>query len=519
LPQSTQTGTRSVVKRITYMQRIGVIDLGSNTTRLIVMGYVPHHSFRLLDEVRENVRLAEGIGADGRLKQAPMERAVATMRLFQQLCQSSEVQQLIPAATSAVREATNRDAFLARVEAEAGIRFRVLTAEEEAYYGYLGVANSLNLGDAYMIDIGGGSTQVTLMRGRRFVRTTSQPIGALRLTDRIISSDPISTKEFKTLEQTVTSHFADIDWIAAPGPRDLAGIGGTIRTIADIDRKLAGYPLGLTHGYRFTRDRLAALIERLRGMTLHQRKDLPGLNHDRADLILAGAVILHTVMQRGNFEQVTVSGQGLREGLFYEHFLAGEDPPLLADIRTFSVQNMARTYNYESIHAAKVRELSLSLFDQLVPLHGYGSWERELLNHAATLHDIGLAVGYYDHHRHGAYLLLNMALAGFSHREQVMLASLVRYHRKGDIDVGDLEAVLEEADSMRIARLAALLRLAECLERRKSQVVQGLHVEIGSTVRVMAHTVGAADVEIWDADRSTGLFRKAYGRDMEIVAV
>jgi exopolyphosphatase / guanosine-5'-triphosphate,3'-diphosphate pyrophosphatase len=507
----------SVVNKVTLMQRIGIIDLGSNTTRLIVMGYLPHHSFRLLDEVRESVRLAEGIGADGKLKAAPMARAIATMRLFHQLCQGSGVELLIPAATSAVREASNRAEFLARVERESGICFRVLSTEEEAYYGYLGVANSLNIGDAYTIDIGGGSTQVTLMRGRRFVRTTSQPIGALRLTDQLVTTDPISTREFQALEQTVAAHFANVEWLRTAGSHELAGIGGTIRTLADIDRKLASYPLGLTHSYRFPRSRLTALIERLRTMTLEEREQLPGLNKDRADLILAGAVILHTVMERGQFEQLVVSGQGVREGLFYEHFLAGENPPLLADLRTFSVHNMARTYNYEAIHAAKVRELALSLFDQLTPLHHYGAWERELLSHAALLHDIGLAVGYYDHHRHGEYLLLNMALSGFSHREQVILALLVRYHRKGDIAIEEFRSVLYESDTLRLARLAALLRLAEFLERRKSQVIHSLQVEIGSTVRVLAHTNGAADIEIWDANRSTGLFRKAYSKDIDIM--
>jgi exopolyphosphatase/guanosine-5'-triphosphate,3'-diphosphate pyrophosphatase len=260
------------------------------------------------------------------------------------------------------------------------------------------------------------------------------------------------------------------------------------------------------------------MIDMLRGMSLHQREDVPGLNRDRADLIVAGAVILHTVMKRGKFSQITVSGQGVREGLFYERFLVGENPPLFADLRGFSVQNMARTYNYEAIHAAKVRELSLSLFDQLTPLHGYGAWERELLGYAATLHDIGLAVGYYDHHRHGAYLIQNTALQGFSHREIAMISLMVRYHRKGDVDTAELRALLEDDDTQRIARLAALLRLSEFLERRKSQIIQSLKVEIGADVRVLARTSGDADIEIWDANRSTGLFRKSYGREMEIMA-
>lgn len=498
-------------------ERIGVIDLGSNTTRLVVIGYTPHHSFKLLDEVRETVRLAERVGEDGRLQPEPMRRAVEAMKLFHTFCRSTGVQRIVPVATSAVREASNQAEFLARVEREAGLKLRVLSAEEEAYYGYLGVANSLNLSDAYVVDIGGGSTQVTMMRGRGFVRSFSQPLGALRCTERFVHTDPISNREFKALEAGVAEAFAGIEWLRAQEATTLAGIGGTIRTIADIDQKASGYPLDIMHGYSFTRERLAAIVEMLRGMTQRQREDLPGLNRDRADLILAGSVILHQLMLQGGFAELTVSGKGLREGLFFEHFLVSERPPLMGDLRGFNVNNLARIYNYEAIHAAKVRELSLSLFDQLAPLHGYGAWERELLGYAATLHDVGVAVGYYDHHKHGAYLVLNSSLNGFSHRELQLLASLVRYHRKGDVDMSAVRDVLQADDGERVARLAALLRLAEYLERSKSQVIQSLKVELGSTVRVVTRSTGDATVEIWDANRRAGLFERSFGRPIEIV--
>jgi exopolyphosphatase/guanosine-5'-triphosphate,3'-diphosphate pyrophosphatase len=228
-------------------------------------------------------------------------------------------------------------------------------------------------------------------------------------------------------------------------------------------------------------------------------------------------VILNQLMRRGRFADVTVSGQGLREGIFYEQFLVGESPPLFADMRGFSVQNLARIYNYEALHAAKVRELSLSLFDQLRSLHEYGEWERQLLGYAALLHDIGVAVGYYDHHKHGAYLVMNSALQGFTHREIIMLAMLVRFHRKGDVVVDAYRDILDPSDGARIARLAALLRLAEYLERSKSQVVQGLHVEMGDSIRVVTRAIGDATVEIWDANRRAGLFQKAFGKAIEIV--
>jgi exopolyphosphatase/guanosine-5'-triphosphate,3'-diphosphate pyrophosphatase len=498
-------------------ERIGIIDLGSNTTRLVVIGYTPHHSFKLLDEVRETVRLAEGIGEDGQLRPAPMQRGVVAMKMFHSFCKSTGVARIVPVATSAVRDATNQAEFLARVARESGLKLRVLSTEEEGYYGYLGAINALSLSDGFLIDIGGGSAEVTAIRGRGFVRSLGRPAGVLRFSERYVRSDPISSRDFKALQEAASASFTEVEWFRDTSGTTLAGIGGTIRTLAEIDQKARGYPLDRVHGYTFSRARLDEMIELFRGMTLRQREEVPGLSRDRADLILAGAVILQQLMEIGRFAEITVSGQGLREGLFYEHFLVGEKPPVFSDIRGFSVQNLARIYNYEAIHSAKVRDLALSLFDQLRPLHSYNEWERELLSYAALLHDIGVAVGYYDHHKHGAYLIINSALQGFSHREIVMLALLVRYHRKGDVSVDEYRTVLNHSDAERVARLAALLRLAEYLERSKSQVVQGLHVELGDPIRVVTRVVGDATVEIWDANRRTGLFQKAFGRAIEIV--
>src|SRR5262249_30475280 len=229
-------------------ERTGIIDLGSNTTRLVVVGYTPHHSFKLLDEVRERVRLAEGIGDDGNLRPAPMARGVEAMKLFHSFCKSTGVTRIVPVATSAVRDATNQAEFLARVARESGLRLRVLSAEEEAYYGYLGAANALNLGDAFLIDIGGGSAEVTAIRGRGFVRSFSRPAGALRFTERYVRSDPISTRDFKALEEAAAENFASVEWLYETSGTSLAGIGGTIRTLAEIDQKARGYPFDHVHG-------------------------------------------------------------------------------------------------------------------------------------------------------------------------------------------------------------------------------------------------------------------------------
>src|SRR5689334_2654088 len=210
-------------------ERIGIIDLGSNTTRLVVVGYTPHHSFKLLDEVRETVRLAEGIGDDGFLRPAPMSRGVEAMKLFHSFCKSTGVTKIVPVATSAVRDATNQAEFLGRVARESGLKLRVLSTEEEAYYGYLGAANALNFSDAFLIDIGGGSAEVTAIRGRGFVRSFSSSAGVLRFSERYVRSDPISGRDFKALQEAAAARFADVDWLRETAGTTLAGIGGTIR--------------------------------------------------------------------------------------------------------------------------------------------------------------------------------------------------------------------------------------------------------------------------------------------------
>ncbi|MGH2524482.1 MAG: HD domain-containing protein, partial [Anaerolineales bacterium] len=224
-------------------------------------------------------------------------------------------------------------------------------------------------------------------------------------------------------------------------------------------------------------------------------------------------------------DHMLVCGQGLREGLFYHEFLrrpaALADPPLIRRLREFSVLNLARLYGYERVHADHVSRLALSLFDQLAKQHGYGAVERECLWAASQLHDIGSVVDYYDHHKHSAYIILSAGLPGYSHREIALIALLCLYHRKGQPSVEPYEALFKSEDENRVKRLAALLRLAEYLDRSRAQSVTGLRVQrngrrLRLKVRVRAAAPGGAHVEVWEAQRNADLFEDAFGRELEI---
>jgi exopolyphosphatase / guanosine-5'-triphosphate,3'-diphosphate pyrophosphatase len=415
-----------------------------------------------------------------------------------------------------MRDAINQADVLHRIARETGIDVRVVSGEEEAYYGYLGVLNSLPLRDGFIIDIGGGSAQVSLVRGRGFVQAVSAPLGAVRLTERFLRGDPPSKSELRLLEEHLDATLHRLDWFKLSASMQLVGVGGTIRNIANIDQKLLDYPLDRLHAYQLTRERVELICDELRKRSTKEREDLPGLNDERADVILAGALVLRQMMRHCKAEVLHVSGEGLREGVFYEQFLPGLRPAIIPNLRAFAVENLARAYNYQHIHVAKVRELALQMFDQLHALHGYGPWERELLAAAATLHDIGVEVNYYEHHKHSAYIILSSVMPGYNHREIAIIALLARYHRKGAVDVQSFRRVLNGDDEQRVARLAAMLRLAEYFDRSKCQVVSNLRCVVDGDVRIVAETVGDATVEIWDANRRSGLFRKAFGVDLMI---
>jgi exopolyphosphatase/guanosine-5'-triphosphate,3'-diphosphate pyrophosphatase len=511
-------GMRFSCLELCCMERIGIIDLGSNTTRLMVMAYEPQRWYKLVDEVSETVRLAEGMKDDALLQPQPMRRSIEALRMFQAFCRGSGVEHVVAVGTSAVRGAANQEEFLEQLRAETGLELRVLSEEQEGYYGYLGVINSLPMTNGYVVDIGGGSTEVTEVYRRNFSRTFSQQVGIVRFTERYINSDPISKKDFRALEEGVASAFAELDWIKAVPGYIMIGLGGTVRNLARIAQKRENHPIGRIHGYILTTNMLDTIIRILKRSDQSEREAIRGLNRERADVILAGAVILRHLMQKGDFQQIQVSGEGLREGLFYEHFLGDNDPPVFANVREFSVRNLTRIYNYEEAHTRKVQEICLHLFDQLRPMHGYGAWERELLSYAALLHDIGVTVGYYDHHKHSAYLVLHSSLHGFTHREIALLALLVRLHRKGSVDTREFRSILAEDDEERAARLGALLRIAEYLERSKSQVVEDVHVQMEADgVKIQVEANGDATVELWDANRRANLFMSSFGCAVEIV--
>jgi exopolyphosphatase / guanosine-5'-triphosphate,3'-diphosphate pyrophosphatase len=499
------------------MRRTAVIDLGSNSFRLVVYDWRPGGPWTLSDEIREPVRISAHMGEKNLLQPDAIERAVSTAEVFASFCRASGIEDVLPVGTSAIRDAHNRDELLDLIHDRTGWEVRVLSGAEEAYYGYLAVVNSTTLSDGFALDMGGGSIQLSLIKERRLREAESLPLGAVRVSEAFLSEDEASAKEMKKLAKHVGEQIERLGWWGG-SPR-LAGIGGGIRNLAAAAQKRGGYPDSGVQGFNLTRETLAELVDELAERPAAKRGKVPGIKPDRGDVILGAALVLASAMDAGGFEAIEVTEAGLREGVFFERFLDGLHPALIDDVRSQSVANLAQRYGHSGTHAKHVEHLSLELYDGLADADIFkrSKEDRELLAHACVLHDIGVAVHYDDHHKHSRYLILSSGLPGFDQRELELISLIARYHRKGDPDVSPLGALARDGDDERLALLAGIIRVAEQLERGRDQTVRDLKVtsENGSVV-VRAKADEDDAVAIWSARRAAELLADAVGCPLTI---
>jgi exopolyphosphatase / guanosine-5'-triphosphate,3'-diphosphate pyrophosphatase len=500
------------------VERTAVIDMGSNSWRLVVYGYEPGTPWwSLVDEIREAVRISAGMGDTNTLQPDRVDRALHTAAVFAAFCRAAGVDAVEPVATSAIRDADNGEALLREIRERTGLKPRVISGREEARYGHVAIVNSTTLEDGFGLDMGGGSIQGMRIVGRELERAESLPLGSVRTSERFLPDERAHHKQLKALRKHAAGSLAELGWWQGGGR--LVGIGGTIRNLAAAAMKRMNLPDIDVQGFLLTRDALEELIEELASRPASKRGGVRGIKPDRGDVILGGAVVLSTALETGGFDAIEVTEAGLREGVFLERLLG--EGGRFDDVRRESVENLAHRFEGDDAHPRHVAELSLAMFDGLraAGLHDLGAPERELLWAACMLHDIGTAIDYDDHHRHSHYLILNAGLPGFTPRELVLVGLIARYHRKGEPDVSELGDLAEDGDDARVRLLSAVIRLAEQFERSRDHSISGVEVQRSDgTVALLASVQPGADpsVPIWAARQSSELLSTAIDAAVEV---
>ncbi len=489
---------------------------------MIVVQVRPDHSFEIVDREKEMVRLGAG-GLGGRALTDPtMRSALQALTKFKRLAESHEVDEVVAAATSAVRESENGREFLATIRQRTGIEVRVISGTEEACLIHRAAIYGVDVSDgaAVVIDIGGGSVELTLGSGSQVRVAHSLKLGVIRLTERFVRSDPITRADERRMVGYITEVLAPVtEKIRTRGFARVVGTSGTILSLGALAVG-EGRPVGsdALRNRRVSLKQLRRVRRELTVVDLAGRIGVPGLDPRRADLAVAGSILICTLLRQLGARELTLCDLALREGLALDyihrnraHIAKVERYP---DVRRRSVIELAERCNYSPPHARQVVRMALALFDQTSAIHGLGPREREWLEYAATLHDIGVHISYSRHHKHSYYLIKNGDLRGFEPQEVEVMALVARYHRRGlpkrsHGGYGDLSGARRRT----VRTLSAMLRVAEGLDRSHSQSVAAVSVTPGAhDCLLKLAAAGDTELELWAAQRNVAPLESVLGR-------
>jgi exopolyphosphatase / guanosine-5'-triphosphate,3'-diphosphate pyrophosphatase len=506
------------------------IDIGTNSVRLAVVRLengVP----TTLAVHREVVRLGEGEFETNRMTRAAIERGALVCSRFADVARGFGADEIVALATSAVREAENREEFIERVRELANLEVSVISGMEEARLIFLGVSSGLDLGsrNAVLIDIGGGSTEVIVGNGDGYKMLDSMKLGAVRLSNQFTpTGGPVTPEGYDRIKNYVRGVATQpVRRVREQGFDLMMGSAGTITTLGDIiAKRYPQQPAGSQRIHTFSIQELRETAAFLSRLSLIERRKVPGMDAGRAEIIIAGSAIVLTLMEEFGAERLQVSDRGLRDGILLDYQLREKDARdkfKNLSVRRRSILQLARACNYEAEHSAHCAFLALRLFDELKRLgaHPYGDLERELLEYAALTHDIGMFLSHSNHQKHAYYLIRNSDLLGFTDTEIDLIANVALYHRKGIPKKRHTNlAELDRDERKCVNVLASMLRAAEGLDRSHLGLVRDIHLSATRKPKQYELSLVSENdcqLEIWGLQNSRDLFEFVFGAPLIIV--
>lgn len=504
-------------------QRIAAIDIGTNSFHMVVASVSEHGIMQIHARAKDMVRLGSSATDMKRLSDEAMERGLHALSRFavEARIHNASIRAI---ATSAVREALNKDEFVRRVYDVTGIHIDVIPGIEEGRLIYVGVAHGLPVRNerVFVVDIGGGSTETIIGQNGKPVSIDSAKIGHLRLTKRFFTTTIVTDEQIRACRQLIRGEWATVFQSHLQfGFTRAIGCSGTITAIASMVAATNHKVPDSYHGFTMSREEVLSVVNRIVGArSLEDRLAIPGMDPKRADVIVAGSLILEQAILGLDIQEITVSGYALREGIVFDAVNQQREMDLrhhLTPLRYQSVKHVCDLYQVRIDHAEHVKSLCISLFDNLMPLHGMGDRERELLEAAALLHDVGYHISADQHHKHSEYIIKNSAMPGFTSTETDLIACIARYHRKSHPKRKHASyAGLSEDEQIIVQQLSSILRIAEGLDRRQQGLVSSLIVSIEhDEISIGLETSNMVpDIELWGAERRKELMEETFGRSI-----
>ncbi|GIO35421.1 phosphatase [Paenibacillus antibioticophila] len=496
---------------------IGIIDIGSNSIRLAIYESAAEgRAYRLINEFKESARLSEKMSADGMMHQEGIQSIVPILRQFSEVCSAYSCTKIRIAATAAIRNAANTSEIKAILERDTGMEIEVLTGEQEAYFGFIAVAGGMAVEDGFIVDIGGGSTEITLFRNRHLVGSVSLPLGAVNAQVQFGEGEETWTEEnCRRLRHAVGRLMEKESWMESHSGLPLIGLGGTIRTLSKMDQRRRNYPLRLAHHYSVEPEGIQYYAETLPQLSLEKRRKIDGLSKARADIIVPGILILQAVFDRCQASCCLVSGTGLREGLLQDTL--GIDIPPASEVLQRQTESLlafhTRTPQAHFHQISRYAEQLYKAIDKDADPAVTG-----LVKAACMLYKIGGAIRYHQYDKHTLYWLTHAPLGALNHREAILCAFIADFpsnHAK-KLNLEEYAELLKEKDEEEILRLGSLVELSIALDAGETQKIEEMETEITEdTLLLKLKSRSHPYLETRQLEAAVKNFKKAWGRKLE----
>lgn len=504
-----------------YSMKYGIIDIGSNTFRLIIAN-VGDDFYIITDGFKETVRLSAGLDENNILSEEKLNYGFKTLKMFKKYCDLSDTDEIKVVATAALRKAENRDLFLKKARLELGLEVQLLSGDEEANYDFLGAVNSISIKDFLFMDIGGGSTEIGLVKNRKLSKKISIPVGAVDLTRKFYLENNISRNDLKNLDKYLEDEINKINWLKKNNELPLIGIGGTIRNIGKIKKREIHYPLNSMHNFEIKIEDVKDICDKVSSVNLEERKEINGLGSDRADIFVGASIAVKKVMEYSNSSKLIISREGVREGLIYSKLGYDLDNTVKNPLK-FSVKNMLKVYDSDIRHPEHVYFLFNTLYNELKDVHNIKEDVKNIIYTSGMLHDIGKMIDYKNHYEHSFYIILNSILRGISNEEQLKSAIIAGLHTGSKLKINKkqykkIKKLFSKEEIYTIKKLGMLLSIAEGLDRSLSLKVKDIKCrKIKNHVLIKTINYDDISIELTYLKNFKSDFKKIFGLDMMIV--
>lgn len=497
------------------MSKLGIIDIGSNSVRLIVSEIHPSGGFKILMDLKETLRIGLDVELNNKISDNKLKECLSTLKNFKLLCDTMGANNIITVATEAIRKASNNSMFINLVKDDVGLNIKVLSGTEEASLDAKSVINSLYIENSLVIDIGGSSTELAWVKDNKIIQCACLPFGSINLTHRYNIENIIDYKEEAKLKEFLIESMKDVPWLVTGNFKSIIGIGGSVRNLSRIDKIKKRYPIDSFHNYIFSDLDLSYMYNLLKSKSLKDRSRIEGLSKDRADIIVASTSILNTLAQNLNIKEIVVSGKGLREGLLYDYI--EKNICCINDILEYSLESILENHNVDLVHAKNVYTHSKTLFNALKEKYNLNEDLLKILKIASYLHDVGISMRYYDHEKHSFYMILNSQISGVNHKELLMSAYTAAFHKKIKSTFCQYSSIINRLDIHYVELLGLILRISESFDKTLlgSITITDCSLTDDSFI-IKVKSNKDISLEIKDALKCKDLFLELFHRDLVV---